>query len=542
MSGEAVGDAYTEVSFQVPLLRREHKLTFFVGRTISESDGCIKTKLAHDDQRNEFMMKLVIRDQLEELPNAPAIEDFINTELAVLKLLDHRYIAKLFQVLSTDEVVYILMERCSAQLSQLLKTGIDEDQAKVFFQQLVEGVSYLHTKGLAHRFISPSSVLLDEDQGAVKLADFGFACVGGFEDMCEDRPEVVTRSACAAPELRSGSGSYNGFPCDVYALGATLHAMLVGKPPVDGSVSSEVPEDAKPLILSCLQKDPDQRPSVHALAEHRWVTGMAAPEAEFGAALLVTRSPESPRALQRDDVRRSFHKIQSGLQLDVRRASRASSICDELSPRSDLASPRGPRQRLPDTLLLCTPGDIALEPLQMRSAPDFSLSPRGSKSGGARSKMRDNLQVDVFGHGIKKTEDRDVIYDVGCDFVASPMAANAGRKKFGMSPPLSPPPDMLSHEEYLREKQIAALFEGALHELLQKEPSKPLGFLAVHFSTANPVPTGPFGIGQPEVADKGVKYLRDHGLPAVIASAVEALVQQRPDNPRTFLASHFGRL
>lgn len=52
--------------------------------------------------------------------------------------------------------------------------GMSVNEARRFFNQLMDGVNYLHTKGVAHRDLKPENLLLDE-QDTLKISDFGMA-------------------------------------------------------------------------------------------------------------------------------------------------------------------------------------------------------------------------------------------------------------------------------------------------------------------------------------------------------------------------------
>ena len=52
------------------------------------------------------------------------------------------------------------------------KDRLEEDEARIFFRQIVAAVGYIHNMGYAHRDLKPENLLLDEEQN-LKLIDFG---------------------------------------------------------------------------------------------------------------------------------------------------------------------------------------------------------------------------------------------------------------------------------------------------------------------------------------------------------------------------------
>ena len=105
---------------------------------------------------------------------------------------------------------------------------LSEDEARRFFQQIICGVEYCHSKGVAHRDLKPENLLLD-DHYNVKIADFGLS------NMMEDGRFL--RTSCgspnyAAPEVISGT-LYAGPEVDVWSCGVILYALLCNKLPFD---------------------------------------------------------------------------------------------------------------------------------------------------------------------------------------------------------------------------------------------------------------------------------------------------------------------
>lgn len=101
----------------------------------------------------------------------------------VSAMLGHPNIVQFIQMIESPNNFYIFMEYCpGGTLQMLLKRGrIAEQEALVYFKQLAEGTAngnlgckYLYEKGVIHRDLKTSNVLIAED-GSLKIADFGFA-------------------------------------------------------------------------------------------------------------------------------------------------------------------------------------------------------------------------------------------------------------------------------------------------------------------------------------------------------------------------------
>jgi hypothetical protein len=169
-------------------------------------------------------------------------------------------------------------------------------------ETVAHAVECLHDNGVSHLDIKPSNILLD---GAVDaplneltplLADFGIA--QKRDSSCQvttGTPGVRGTPAFMAPEQIAGKRTAIGPRSDVYALGATLYCLLIGRPPFEGASiietldlvrssepipprarNSDLPRDLETIVMTCLRKDPSERyPSASALAAdlERWLHG-----------------------------------------------------------------------------------------------------------------------------------------------------------------------------------------------------------------------------------------------------------------------------
>ncbi|KAJ2701371.1 serine/threonine protein kinase [Coemansia sp. IMI 203386] len=103
-------------------------------------------------------------------------------ELGIAVNVKHENIVRTFEVVvETDRKCYVVMEACSVDLLSMIQTHaathgtcMDDDVLNGYFAQLVSGVQYLHSIGVAHRDLKLDNVCVTE-QGVVKIVDFGCA-------------------------------------------------------------------------------------------------------------------------------------------------------------------------------------------------------------------------------------------------------------------------------------------------------------------------------------------------------------------------------
>jgi len=91
---------------------------------------------------------------------------------------------------------------------------IDEEQARLIFRQVIEGLNYLHAQNIYHRDIKLENILIGE-RNQVKIIDFGFGI--------STDPKEMLRVQCGTPKYMAPEilqrQQYHGSPADIWAAG-----------------------------------------------------------------------------------------------------------------------------------------------------------------------------------------------------------------------------------------------------------------------------------------------------------------------------------
>ncbi|XP_027341242.1 probable serine/threonine-protein kinase At1g54610 isoform X2 [Abrus precatorius] len=166
---------------------------------------------------------------------------FMAREILVLRKLDHPNVVKLeglvtSRISSSLYLVFDYMEHDLAGLSAGLAVKFSEPQAKCYMKQLLSGLEHCHSRGVLHRDIKGSNLLID-NEGILKIADFGLAT---FYDSKQKHPMTsrVVTLWYRPPELLLGATSY-GVGIDLWSAGCILAELLAGKPIMPGRTEVE---------------------------------------------------------------------------------------------------------------------------------------------------------------------------------------------------------------------------------------------------------------------------------------------------------------
>ncbi|EPS71153.1 hypothetical protein M569_03606, partial [Genlisea aurea] len=203
-----------------------------VGRTIGEGSFA-KVKFARNcDTGQAVAIKILDKDMVLKHKMA----EQIRREIATMKLINHPNVVRLYEVMASRTKIFIVLEFVGGGelFDKIANHGrMGEDEARKYFQHLINAVDYCHSRGVFHRDLKLENLLMD-DAGNLKVSDFGLSAF--FQ---EARDDGLLHTACGtpnyvAPEVLNDHG-YEGAIADIWSCGVILFVLLAGYLPFDES-------------------------------------------------------------------------------------------------------------------------------------------------------------------------------------------------------------------------------------------------------------------------------------------------------------------
>uniref|UniRef100_A0A4W6D1J2 non-specific serine/threonine protein kinase n=1 Tax=Lates calcarifer TaxID=8187 RepID=A0A4W6D1J2_LATCA len=267
-------------SVQKPLIRGPVRVGFYdIERTLGKGNFAVVKLARHRITKTEVAIKIIDKTQLD----AVNLEK-IYREVQIMKMLDHPHIIKLYQVMETKNMLYLVTEyaKNGEIFDYLAKHGrLSELEARRKFWQILSAVEYCHNRNIVHRDLKAENLLLDGHMN-IKIADFGF---GNFFQPGEPLATWCGSPPYAAPEVFEGQ-QYEGPQLDIWSMGVVLYVLVCGALPFDGPtlpvlrqrvlegrfrIPYFMTEDCEHLIRRMLVLDPSKRLSVAQIKEHKWM-------------------------------------------------------------------------------------------------------------------------------------------------------------------------------------------------------------------------------------------------------------------------------
>ncbi|KAI6222345.1 Protein kinase domain-containing protein [Aphelenchoides fujianensis] len=255
------------------------KVGFYeVDSTIGKGNHAVVKLARHRITKTEVAIKIIDKRQLDPESLKKAYR-----EIQVLKKIRHPHIIRLYQVMESTNMIYLVTEYAKkGEMFDYIarRKKLSEDEAREKFWQILSGVDYLHSNGIVHRDLKAENLLLDNDMN-IKIADFGFSNFYGNENLntfCGSPPY-------GAPEIFTGK-DYVGPEVDVWSLGVVLYVLVCGVLPFEGCNLQHLRDrvlsgvvrfpyfmttECESLIRRMLTLNPAKRPTIEEIKKHKWM-------------------------------------------------------------------------------------------------------------------------------------------------------------------------------------------------------------------------------------------------------------------------------
>ena len=262
----------------------EERIGKYIIHKVSLTTGYAQVVFCLDpDLQVPVAIKLFDPRRVAQSPMSPAqwMARFIS-EARGLAAVEHTYITpvKSLEQLADGRPFFVMpffAAHLAYEIGKDFASNIDRDNAPehdrpralsatrtiLLLRQLTAALAALHRRGMVHRWVKPSNILLTaKEGGSIRLADFSMAKFPGANPPLPDiwaspgpytAPEQINNVSTVGPEA------------DVYSIGALAYRFAAGSPPPDDitqvDMPTDMPEQLWAFILSAMDPDPMKRPT-----------------------------------------------------------------------------------------------------------------------------------------------------------------------------------------------------------------------------------------------------------------------------------------
>jgi serine/threonine protein kinase len=188
-----------------------------------------------------------LRSQSDAETFALGMSSFIN-EAKLLARFDHPSLVKVYRFWQANDTAYMAMPlyrgRTLKDVRQGMSASPDEAWMQALLTPLLSALEVLHAAAVYHRDIAPDNIVIEPD-GRPVLLDFG-AARRVISDKSQNLTAILKPQYAPIEQYADVTGARQGPWTDLYALGATLHFALAGRPP-SPATSRSLFDDLEPL-------------------------------------------------------------------------------------------------------------------------------------------------------------------------------------------------------------------------------------------------------------------------------------------------------
>lgn len=205
-------------------------INYIKGEVLGKGSFGTVREFIHKNSLERFAVKIIKIERIAKM--GKTFETDVKEEMRLCRKLNHSNVMRMVEIHSTEKKIYIFMEYCAGVLSEFIESAplkhLPKWQSHHYFCQLIEGLKYIHSKGMFHRDIKPDNLLVNNSD-VIKIADFGQTCaisafalndlISGFEgSRLYQPPELFL------PDIEL----YSGSKFDIWSSGVLLFKMISG--------------------------------------------------------------------------------------------------------------------------------------------------------------------------------------------------------------------------------------------------------------------------------------------------------------------------
>ena len=200
------------------------------GATLGKG-GFSTVYMAVDNKNASKQYAVKVTEKKKRINNDKTFYDYVKSEVNMLQRVRNKYIVPVYEIIDTDNKLYIVMEKMDkGSIFKLIKNNdLTDSEIWTYTRHLICAVEHCHKiANIMHKDINVKNLLVNED-GIAKLCDFGIS------ELCLGENDMLAVNGGPAtyipPEKKFNVNKfYSGKKADIYLLGLTLYHMVYKQP------------------------------------------------------------------------------------------------------------------------------------------------------------------------------------------------------------------------------------------------------------------------------------------------------------------------
>lgn len=255
---------------------------FAVGETVGQYEiveyvgqgGMATIFKAHQTNLDRFVALKVIHPVLKD---DQAFLNRLKREASIIAKLNHPNIVTVYDFSEFEDMPFMVLRFIEGKTLKVVlqQQKLGTQQILKIIRPVADALSYAHSRGVLHRDVKPSNILIDND-GLVYLTDFGLARIAHSSESTSSHDMMIGSPHYLSPEQAKSEPV--DARTDIYSLGIVLFEMFTGQvpfsaetpygtilaqinqaPPAPRSINPKVPAAVEQVILKALAKEPKER-------------------------------------------------------------------------------------------------------------------------------------------------------------------------------------------------------------------------------------------------------------------------------------------